>query len=252
MSVSNTNPTGSPSVLYTYIAKWPAPPLEYRAGIPARQFPVRLARVPVCALNEHLGEGVSQPIVRRVVFPGRRADDRAPSGDQVVAGAYGMEDGMKFIVAAAAAGLIAFAAPAAAQNSSEPPVITPPPPAKSEPPPATTPPPPSETTPPDPVMTSPPPETVVVVPRTAPPPLEPVTIDPDAAYPNGFADPADPFGNGMSLAYREERGFDWGLLGLLGLLGLIPLFRERAGRRVVYVERDDEARRAVRRDLIDE
>ncbi len=127
------------------------------------------------------------------------------------------------LVAAAAAGLIVLAAPAAAQNSSAPPVITPPPPAKTETPPPTTAPPPSETTPPDPVTTSPPSETVVVVPQTvpAPAPMEPVTIDPDVAYPNGFADPADPFGNGMSLAYREERGFDWGLLGLLGLLGLM-------------------------------
>ena len=56
----------------------------------------------------------------------------------------------------------------------------------------------------------------------------------------------------MSLAYREERGFPWGLLGLLGLLGLIPLFRDRGGRRVVYVERDElPPRRAVREERIE-
>ena len=91
---------------------------------------------------------------------------------------------------------------------------------------------------------------VIVVPPVQTTPLEPVTIDPDAAYPNGFADPADPFANDMSLAYREERGFDWGLLGLLGLFGLIPLFRQRDRyARTVYMERDEPpARRAVDRD----
>jgi outer membrane biosynthesis protein TonB len=150
-----------------------------------------------------------------------------------------------------------LAAPAFAQNSqAEPPVIAAPPPPKAEtPPPTTAPPPataPAETAPAE-TTVAPPPETVVVVPQPQPAPAEPVTIDPDAAYPNGFADPADPFANDMSLAYGEERGgFDWGLLGLLGLLGLIPLLRDRGGRRVVYVEREDDARRAVRRERIDE
>jgi outer membrane biosynthesis protein TonB len=149
----------------------------------------------------------------------------------------------------------ALAAPVAAQNSqAEPPVVAAPPPPKTETPPSTATPPataPVETAPAE-TTAAPPPETVVVVPQPQPAPAEPVTIDPDAAYPNGFADPADPFANDMSLAYREERGFDWGLLGLLGLLGLIPLLRDRGGRRVVYVEREDDPRRVVRRERIDE
>jgi len=91
----------------------------------------------------------------------------------------------------------------------------------------------------------------VVVPQTqAPPP--PVTISPDAAYPNGFADPADPFGNDMSFARQTGGGFPWGLLGLLGLLGLIPLFR-RSDRlvRTVYVDRD-EPRRVIREERVEE
>jgi hypothetical protein len=76
-----------------------------------------------------------------------------------------------------------------------------------------------------------------------------VTIDPSAAYPDGFADPADPFSNELSVSYRQQQGdgFPWGLLGLLGLLGLTPLFRNR-GERVVYVQRDEEVRRTVRND----
>ena len=152
----------------------------------------------------------------------------------------------KSLPLAAAAALLA-AVPAMAQNTAEPPVVTTPP-TKADTPPATTAPP-----PPAPVETPSAPAPVVVVPPPAPAPVEPVTINPDAAYPNGFADPADPFANDMSLAYRQERGFDWGLLGLLGLLGLIPLFRDRGGRRVVYVERDDvPPRRTVRTERIDE
>jgi hypothetical protein len=142
--------------------------------------------------------------------------------------------------------LIAAAAPAAAQNTIEP-VVTPPPPTKSELPPTTTPP----TTTPEPVETEPAQNVVVV--REAPPAPEPVTIDPDAAYPNGFADPADPFGNDLSLARQEQAGFPWGLLGLLGLLGLIPLFR-RSGHvttRTVYVDRDD-PKRVIREERIEE
>ena len=158
---------------------------------------------------------------------------------------------LKFFAAVAALSLLATG-PAGAQNSSaEPPVVAPPPPKSSEPPPPRTDTPPAK--PPvdiEPVDPVPAPSTqVVVTPAPQPVPLEPVTIDPDAAYPEGFADPADPFSNELSMSYRQdESGFDWGLLGLLGLLGLIPLFRNR-GERVVYVERD-EARsdRVVRRD----
>jgi hypothetical protein len=146
------------------------------------------------------------------------------------------------------ASLGAVAAPAAAQNSTAPPpVITIPPPTQTEAPPA---PPapgqPGSTAAPnlsEPVEPSPP-QDVVVAPQPDPVPAEPVTIDPDAAYPEGFADPEDPFANDMADAYRQdESGFDWGLLGLLGLLGLIPLFRRRGAERVVYVERDDVGRR---------
>ena len=77
--------------------------------------------------------------------------------------------------------------------------------------------------------------------------MQPVTISPDAAYPNGFADPADPFANEMRAYNDQQGGFDWGLLGLLGLLGLIPLIRGNGRVRTVYVERDDEPRRVVRR-----
>ena len=146
--------------------------------------------------------------------------------------------------------LVALAAPAAGQNSTTPPAGTPPgtrPPATNPPPPAA----PPATAPPVTVVVPvepPPVENQVVVREPAPPPPEPVTIDPDAAYPNGFADPADPFGNDLSLARRDAGGFDWGLLGLLGLFGLIPLFR-RATRttRTVYVDRD-EPRRVIREE----
>lgn len=95
-------------------------------------------------------------------------------------------------------------------------------------------------------------QTQIVV-REAPAPAPaPMTIDPDVAYPNGFADPADPFGNDLSLARRDTDGFPWGMIGLLGLLGLIPLFR-RGGRttRTVYVDRD-EPRRVIREEHIEE
>ena len=153
----------------------------------------------------------------------------------------------------AAAASLAFAAPAAGQNTTaEPPVVAAPPPTKADTPPPPPPPPATSTPAPSDTPSAPPP--VVVVPPAQTAPMEPVTINPDAAYPNGFADPADPFANDMSLAYREERGFDWGLLGLLGLLGLIPLFRQRGGfARTVYVERDDvPPRRVVRTERVDE
>lgn len=154
----------------------------------------------------------------------------------------------------AAVALAALAVPAAAQNSTaDAPVVVPPPPTKTQtptpaPPP---PPPPPAAEPSEPATSDAPAQPTVVVPRVEPAPMEPVTISPDAAYPNGFADPEDPFGNGMSLAQREDRGFDWGLLGLLGLLGLIPLFRGGDRRRVVYVEEDDEPMRVVRRKRVE-
>jgi len=91
--------------------------------------------------------------------------------------------------------------------------------------------------------------TVVVQPAPQPAPQQPVTISPDAAYPNGFADPVDPFANEASAYNDNQGGFDWGLLGLLGLLGLIPLIRGN-GRRTIYVERD-EPRRVVRERIED-
>lgn len=147
-------------------------------------------------------------------------------------------------VAALAAMAFALAMPASAQNSAAeapdaatPPKVEPAPPAPSPSPPAS--------------ETAEPARPVVVQPAPQPVAQPPVTISPDAAYPNGFADPSDPFANDMALAYRDQGGFDWGLLGLLGLLGLIPLFRG-GGRRIVYVERDEEPRRVVRRERIED
>ena len=135
---------------------------------------------------------------------------------------------------AATAGLAALAAgSAAAQNSADP--VTVPPVEVPAPP------------PPPPAAPAPAPAPPSVVVPSAPPPPAPVTIDPDAAYPNGFADPLDPNATNLSLGYQEQDGgFDWGLLGLLGLFGLIPLFRDRgtyARRR--YVEYEDEPRRTT-------
>jgi hypothetical protein len=150
---------------------------------------------------------------------------------------------------ALAALMLVSAGPAAAQNgSAEPPDVSSPPTQKSEPPATTS----STTTVP---VTVQPAQPVVVqpVPAPAPPPPAPVTIQPDAAYPNGFADPADPFANDVALSYSQRQGFPWGLLGLLGLLGLIPLVRGNGRVRTVYVEREDgEPRRVVRRERIDE
>ena len=158
------------------------------------------------------------------------------------------------LLAATAAPLILLAAPLAAQNSSaEPPVVAAPPPTtKAEPgtPPRTEPPSTGSSTEIDPVDPVPAPSApVIVTPAPQTVPLEPVTIDPDAAYPEGFGDPDDPFSNELSVSYRQQQGggFPWGLLGLLGLLGLVPLFRNR-GDRVVYVQRDEEIRRPVRHD----
>ena len=78
--------------------------------------------------------------------------------------------------------------------------------------------------------------------------MQPVTIQPDAQYPNGFQDPADPFANELRAYRDEQQGFPWGLLGLLGLLGLIPLIRGNGAVRTVYVERDD-PRRVIRGGL---
>ena len=113
---------------------------------------------------------------------------------------------------------------------------------------------------PAPVVIAPPPPVITSNEATAPAatetapapaqsqvPSEPVTISPDAEYPNGFADPEDPFANDAATAAREESGFDWGLLGLLGLLGLIPLFRKGGRTRTIYVDRDD-PRRVIREE----
>ena len=144
--------------------------------------------------------------------------------------------------------LAIVAAPALAQNSSAaPPSVSAPPPKAESPPPATTAPP-ATASPPETTTPAEPPPTVVVQPAPQPAPQQPVAISPDAAYPNGFADPADPFAN-EARAYNDQEGFDWGLLGLLGLLGLIPLIRG-SGPRTIYVERD-EPRRVVR-ERIDE
>ena len=145
------------------------------------------------------------------------------------------------------------ASPAIAQNSLPP--ATPPPPTSAPPPPpttGTTPLPPGPVTPSP--QTSPPPtsNSVTVAPAPTPAPApEPVTINPDAAYPNGFADPVDPFGNVAQPP--QQSGFPWGLLGLLGLLGLIPLFRRSGGRttRTVYVDRDD-PKRVIREEQTEE
>jgi hypothetical protein len=146
---------------------------------------------------------------------------------------------------------LVMATPAAAQNSSSDPSGTgtaanPP---KTEPAPAATAAAPATTPVP---VTVEPAQPVIVTPPVQTAPQQPVTIQPDVAYPNGFADPADPFANDLALSYRQREGFPWGLLGLLGLLGLIPLIRGNGRVRTVYVERDEEPRRVVRRDRIEE
>lgn len=142
---------------------------------------------------------------------------------------------------------LAPAVPAAAQNSSgDPPAsATPANPPKTDPAPA--PPTSAPTTTPVPVTVEP--AQPIVVAPVQPPPPQPVTIQPDVAYPNGFADPAD---NYLVAPNANREGFPWGLLGLLGLLGLIPLIRGEGRVRTVYVERDDEPRRVVRRERIEE
>jgi hypothetical protein len=144
---------------------------------------------------------------------------------------------------------LALAAPAMAQNgTAEPPAGASVPVQKAEPPTTTTAPPATTTVP----VTIEPAQPVIVAPpvQSAAPP--PVTIQPDVAYPNGFADPADPFANDLALANRNRQGFPWGLLGLLGLLGLIPLIRGNGRVRTVYVERDEIPRRVVRERIEEE
>ena len=157
---------------------------------------------------------------------------------------------MKSSLAAMSALALALAVPAAAQNSTEPASssssttkVEPAPPVEPANPPS------SSST-----VTVEPAQPVIVTPQvqTAPPPPPVTTIQPDVAYPNGFADPADPFANDVALSYRQREGFPWGLLGLLGLLGLIPLLRD-GRRRTDYVERDEDApRRVVRRERIED
>jgi len=143
---------------------------------------------------------------------------------------------MKLFRAATLAGLLLAAGPAAAQNAVAP---APPPPApKAEPAP------PPGATPPAGNVVAPAQPEAPAAPAPAPQqvPMQTVPIQPDAAYPNGFQDPLNPFANEYQ-AYREEqRGFPWGLLGLLGLLGLIPLFRGNGAVRTVYVEREEPRR----------
>jgi hypothetical protein len=91
----------------------------------------------------------------------------------------------------------------------------------------------------------------IVVPQQQAAPPATVTL-PAEPYPNGFADPTVPYGNDMSVAVREEGGFDWGLLGLLGLLGLFGLYRPRDRySRTVHSERYDDGRRPVRERVVD-
>ena len=149
-----------------------------------------------------------------------------------------------------AAMALALAMPAAAQNgTAEPPAGPSVPVQKAEPPTTTTAPPQSTTTVP---VTIEPAQPVIVAPPAQPPPQQPVMIQPDVAYPNGFADPADPFANDLALANRNRQGFPWGLLGLFGLLGLIPLIRGNGRVRTVYVERDEIPRRVVRERIEEE
>jgi hypothetical protein len=157
----------------------------------------------------------------------------------------------------AGAALLAVTAPAAAQNSSassSPTTGTPAPPSTGTSTPPATATPPATTAPVTTVPVETAPATPPVIVQQAPPPVQqaPVAISPDAAYPNGFGDPADPFANEARAYNQQQKGFDWGLLGLLGLLGLIPLIRGSGRVRTVYVERDDEPRRVVRRERIDE
>jgi hypothetical protein len=152
---------------------------------------------------------------------------------------------------------IALPFPLAAQNVTAPQPASPPP-ATTSPPPGTTPGSPP-TGPVTPVVTIPPseappaPTPVENTPAPAPAPPPTVTISPDAAYPNGFADPEDPFGNDLSLARESQgSGFNWGLLGLLGLLGLIPLFRrQRRTTRTVYVDSTD-PQRVIREEQVED
>lgn len=141
-------------------------------------------------------------------------------------------------------GLLLIAAPAAAQNVATAPAA----------PPATVTPPPPTVIPvaPAPAENAAAPQNVTAAtPAPAPPPPAPVEINPDAAYPNGFADPIDPAATNLQNGGGESR-FSWGLLGLLGLLGLIPVFR-RSGRvsRTVYVDRDD-PKRVLREERLEE
>ena len=146
---------------------------------------------------------------------------------------------------------VAFAAPAAAQNSAAaPPTVAGTPPKTEPAPPAGTAPP--ATTPTTTPETAEPPSRWSCQPAPQPAPQQPVTISPDAAYPNGFADPADPFAN-EARAYNDQQAASTGACsGLLGLLGLIPLIRGNGRARTIYVERDEEPRRVVRRERIDE
>lgn len=160
---------------------------------------------------------------------------------------------VKSTFAAAAAVTLVLAGPARAQNSTDTAASAPAPKAEPAPSSGTTGTSSSTGSTPS-TVTVEPAQPVIVTPQVqaAPPPPPVTAIQPDVAYPNGFADPADPFANDVALSYRQREGFPWGLLGLLGLLGLIPLIRGNGRVRTVYVERDDEPRRVVRRERIEE
>jgi hypothetical protein len=141
------------------------------------------------------------------------------------------------------------AAAALAQNSATAPATPPPAPgAKPETPIVVLPsPPPAPPAPANEVTAAPDANETVISPPQPQVPSEPMTISPDAEYPNGFADPEDPFANDAATAAREGGDFNWGLLGLLGLFGLIPLIRKSGGTRTIYVDRDD-PRRVIREE----
>lgn len=147
-----------------------------------------------------------------------------------------------------AAAILALSAGAAfAQNTTDTGTTTPP--TTTDRPSTTTPP--VTTTEPAPRTETPAPRTepvyVPVPVQTAPPAT--VTLPADQPYPNGFADPTGAYGNDMSVALRQEDGFDWGLLGLLGLFGLLGLTGRRRGgyQHVVQAERVDNDRTYTRR-----
>src|SRR5690348_11002104 len=98
MVVSNTKPTGSPSVLYTYIATETAPHAGRAAFAPTR----------ATMMSHRAVRGKrATAALRRLVFHGRRAEYRRGYGqtarNQVVAGAIQMKRFGLMLTAAATA-----------------------------------------------------------------------------------------------------------------------------------------------------